>query len=307
MAADEDTPPRNRSDNAPKLTAAQIKERGVSGESVKQALMGTGQMDYVLDAQGNLRMPKNSSTDNSKTNAVEKTEALIAEFREVFESLKDVGLVLEHAGKSSANIRKKLEEAIKASQTQLARVEALKDLGNTYEAKADDVLDIAKAVEDGTKSKLAIMGRNTDGILKDFDDAVKAQRAKAKRGDDEDEDLIITQAGAGGVLLDGISFPNEKCPMSGKKLEDIDEPVADEKGYVYERAAIEDYIRRNGKPEGRGGVGEKVMSCPVAGTSHQVAVSKLKPSREVEKLKRLKARQVGDKRRRSDVEEILSP
>ena len=76
---------------------------------------------------------------------------------------------------------------------------------------------------------------------------------------------------------------------------------------MYERAAIEDYIRRNGKPEGRGGVGEKVMSCPVAGTSHQVAVSKLKPSREVEKLKRLKARQVGDKRRRSDVEEILSP
>ena len=169
--ADEDTPPGNTSDNAPKLTAVQIKERGVSGDSVKQALMGTGQMDYVLDAQGNLRMPKNSSTDNSKTNAVEKTEALIAEFREVFESLKDVGLVLEHAGKSSANIRKKLEEAIKASQTQLARVEALKDLGNTYEAKADDVLDIAKAVEDGTKSKLAMMGRNTDGILKDFDDA----------------------------------------------------------------------------------------------------------------------------------------
>ena len=214
---------------------------------------------------------------------------------------------MEHAGKSSGNIRKKLEEAIKASQTQLARVEALKDLGNTYEAKADDVLDIAKAVEDGTKSKLAMMGRNTDGILKDFDDAVKAQRAKAKRGDDEDEDLIITQAGAGGVLLDGISFPNEMCPMSGKKLVDIDEPVADEKGYVYERAAIEDYIRRNGKPEGRGGAGEKVMSCPVAGTSHQVAVSKLKPSREVEKLKRLKARQVGDKRRRSDVEEIISP
>ena len=254
--ADEDTPPGNTSDNAPKLTAAQIKERGVSGDSVKQALMGTGQMDYVLDAQGNLRMPKNSSTDNSKTNAVQKTEALIAEFREVFATLKDIGLVMEHAGKSSGNIRKKLEEAIKASQTQLARVEALKDLGNTYEAKADDVLDIAKAVEDGTKSKLAMMGRNTDGILKDFDDAVKAQRAKAKRGDDEDEDLIITQAGAGGVLLDGISFPNEMCPMSGKKLVDIDEPVADEKGYVYERAAIEDYIRRNGKPEGRGGAGE---------------------------------------------------
>ena len=75
-------------------------------------------------------------------------------------------------------------------------------------------MDIAKAVEDGTKSKLAIMGRNTDGILKDFDDAVKAQRAKAKRGDDEDEDLIITQAGAGGVLLDGISFPTRsaRCP-----------------------------------------------------------------------------------------------
>ena len=219
--ADEDTPPGNRSDNAPKLTAAQIKERGVSGDSVKQALMGTGQMDYVLDAQGNLRMPKNSSTDNSKTNAVQKTEALIAEFREVFATLKDIGLVMEHADKSSGNIRKKLEEAIKASQTQLARVEALKDLGNTYEAKADDVLDIAKAVEDGTKSKLAMMGRNTDGILKDFDDAVKAQ-APGERGD-EDEDIITRERAS---PLDG-SGPQRVCPV-GKKLVDIDEPVEDE-------------------------------------------------------------------------------
>ena len=74
--ADEDTPPGNTSDNAPKLTAAQIKERGVSGDSVKQALMGTGQMDYVLDAQGNLRMPKNSSTDNSNvSNSLAKPSA----------------------------------------------------------------------------------------------------------------------------------------------------------------------------------------------------------------------------------------
>ena len=65
--ADEDTPPGNTSDNAPKLTAVQIKERGVSGDSVKQALMGTGQMDYVLDAQGNLRMPLGRPTVSTWT------------------------------------------------------------------------------------------------------------------------------------------------------------------------------------------------------------------------------------------------
>jgi hypothetical protein len=158
-------------------------------------------------------------------------------------------------------------------------------------------------------SKLATMARDTDGVLKEFDAAVKEQRAKANRGDDDDDDLIITQAGnAGGFLLGGVSFPNEKCPMSGKRLEEVDEPVVDEKGYVYERAAIEAHVAKYGKPEGgRGGTGEKAVECPVAGTSHFVKVSKLKPSREVEKLKRLKAKQGGEKRRRSDVEEILSP
>jgi len=292
------------------LTAAQIKEKGVSDEHVKGALLGAGHLDYMFDDKQNLRLPKASTGDNLKTNAVQKNEALIGAYDDVFASLKDAAIVMEHAGKSSADIRDKLEEAIKARQTQRARVEALRDLGNTYTAEADAPVDFAKVVEEGVMSKLATMARDTDGVLKDFDAAVKEQRAKANRGDDDDDDdLIITQAGnAGGFLLGGVSFPNEKCPMSGKRLEEVDEPVVDEKGYVYERAAIEAHVAKYGKPEGgRGGTGEKAVECPVAGTSHFVKVSKLKPSREVEKLKRLKAKQGGEKRRRSDVEEILSP
>ena len=164
------------------LTAAQIKEKGVSDEHVKGALLGAGHLDYMFDDKQNLRLPKASTGDNLKTNAVQKNEALIGAYDEVFASLRDAAIVMEHAGKSSADIRTKLEEAIKARQTQRARVEALRDLGNTYTAEADAPVDFAKVVEEGVMSKLATMARDTDGVLKDFDAAVKEQRAKANRG-----------------------------------------------------------------------------------------------------------------------------
>ena len=54
------------------LTAAQIKEKGVSDEHVKGALLGAGHLDYMFDDKQNLRLPKASTGDNLKTNAVQK-------------------------------------------------------------------------------------------------------------------------------------------------------------------------------------------------------------------------------------------
>ena len=56
--------------------------------------------------------------------------------------------------------------------------------------------------------------------------------------------------------------------MAGRDLGDLDDPVRDSKGYIYERIAIEGYLS-----QGRGRHISK--RCPVAGANHMVAVADL--------------------------------
>jgi hypothetical protein len=55
------------------------------------------------------------------------------------------------------------------------------------------------------------------------------------------------------------------------QLLELKEPVVDAVGFVYERAAILDYIAKKG---GR-------ARCPEAGTSHHIAAPELRPARAV--------------------------
>jgi hypothetical protein len=102
------------------------------------------------------------------------------------------------------------------------------------------------------------------GPLRAFDAAVRG--GDVALGDDED--LMVVGGGANGFLR------NAKCPLSLKNLEDLNEPLEDSKGYVYEAAAIIDYIGR-----------KTSVQCPVAGTTHTVKRAELKPSRHVMRLK----------------------
>lgn len=67
--------------------------------------------------------------------------------------------------------------------------------------------------------------------------------------------------------------PNERCPISFKFLLDLQDPVQDKKGFVYERASILAYIR----DKGRNGA----VDSPQAGTSHKVAAADLQPATKV--------------------------
>jgi hypothetical protein len=64
------------------------------------------------------------------------------------------------------------------------------------------------------------------------------------------------------------------------QLIDLAEPVEDQKGFVYEGAAIKDNIRRNG---GR-------IEAPVAGASHWITLSDLKPCRRVLRMQKHRQR-----------------
>ena len=92
----------------------------------------------------------------------------------------------------------------------------------------------------------------------------KSGAADAAAGEVEDEDIAVvglTQAQQAGIR-------NQRCPISGKDIGDLDDPVRDSKGYIYERIAIEGYLS-----QGRGRHISK--RCPVAGANHMVAVADL--------------------------------
>lgn len=92
----------------------------------------------------------------------------------------------------------------------------------------------------------------------------KSGAANAAAGEVEDEDIAVvglTQAQQAGIR-------NQRCPISGKDIGDLDDPVRDSKGYIYERIAIEGYLS-----QGRGRHISK--RCPVAGANHMVAVADL--------------------------------
>ena len=120
---------------------------------------------------------------------------------------------------------------------------------------------------------------------------------------DEDGDVVdVTQAAAGGAR--GHGAVNSKCPLTMKDVFDLEDPTADVKGYVYERAAIVEYVRRQA---GHGA--HAAAQCPAAGTNHAVRVAELRPAREVFRAKKRAeaARRVGMRGEDEDDEHLLSP
>ena len=57
---------------------------------------------------------------------------------------------------------------------------------------------------------------------------------------------------------------NKRCPLTGKSIMELDDPVRDKRGYVYEKAPLLEYIKRKGQyNNGR-------AACPVAGAEHML-------------------------------------
>lgn len=84
---------------------------------------------------------------------------------------------------------------------------------------------------------------------------------------------------------------NVKCPITMKELLDLDDPVVDNVGFVYERAAILSMLRNTRTSS---------MKCPVAGTIHTITEKELRPATAVLMEKRRVAR---SGKRRSQVDE----
>ena len=85
----------------------------------------------------------------------------------------------------------------------------------------------------------------------------EAKRRAPGAADVEDEDVMLTGQPQATV--------NARCPITSMLIADIEEPVQDQKGYVYDKMAIEQYIRKKGGS----------CPCPQSGTSHAVSYTHL--------------------------------
>ena len=105
----------------------------------------------------------------------------------------------------------------------------------------------------------------SDPLLRAFD--AEAGGAEGEAADEQiDDEIAIAGESARQVVR------NTTCPITGKPLLELDDPVEDGMAFVYERWAIAEMLDKR-----RGGG----MPCPVAGTTHTVCMADLKPARAV--------------------------
>jgi len=84
---------------------------------------------------------------------------------------------------------------------------------------------------------------------------------------------------------------NERCPISGKPILELEDPVVDRMNFVYDKVYI---LQMIGK--------KKSIKCPVAGTMHEVTAAQLKPASKVIAEKKKLAR-LGGKNARKHMNE----
>lgn len=106
-------------------------------------------------------------------------------------------------------------------------------------------------------------------------------------GADDDEDLVAV--GGGGSSL----IKNKNCPLTAQPVEELEDPVMDQVGYVYDRRAIKQHIQAS-----RYG---REVPAPFAGTMHKITLDSLKDATaEIKLMKRLRRRHQAEEEEEED-------
>lgn len=190
---------------------------------------------------------------------------------------------------------KSLENAIVRDGGKLVREAktyemAMNDLERGYAGVANEQYPFEEKTRD-------LIQRNRNRIAKDpeaklmVEEKFKKMVANAK-GEDNGEGFIITDehGNVGGIGGSGAIL-NAKCPITGLPLKDLEEPVEDAVGVVYEKQAVLTFLGREGRKK-----------CPEAMRNHVVTKEELKVSEKVMRMKRM-----GERTREANVDEIISP
>lgn len=90
-----------------------------------------------------------------------------------------------------------------------------------------------------------------------------------------DDDIQIQGGGSIGK--------NTKCPLTMVELVHLKEPVEDAKGFVYEKRALIDYIRKTSRGRGR-------VQAPIAEVNHFITEKEIKPATSIIEAQKMRLR-----------------
>lgn len=194
---------------------------------------------------------------------------------DIFEHIKDVAVSLEAYG-DAEGVQKmyRLSEDVCASQVEL---EAMKQtlhwmgLEGGYEGRRNHTTDFGKMME----KKMKEYKRNNSHDPKRHESVLDIKQAVWEihhpnepfpgTHDARNEEVVIAMTQSERIAR------NKTCPISGKSIFDLKDPVRDKHGYVYEKEYIMQMFQR----------GTSAIECPVAGTTHQIKKADLKTAKEL--------------------------
>lgn len=168
------------------------------------------------------------------------------------------------------------------------RVVALQRLREAYRIDAKAEFDFEAYVEEQFQALLAERPARPEQD-RQYRELVASTWAITNPGEplpgaDEDEDLVAV--GGGGSSL----IKNKNCPLTGQAVEELEDPVMDPVGYVYDRRAITQHIGRAYE-----------VPAPFHGTTHKIGTRSLKDATaEIKLMKRLRRRHQAEEEEEED-------
>ncbi|KAK1414332.1 hypothetical protein QVD17_30076 [Tagetes erecta] len=183
-------------------------------------------------------------------NLCSDNQTLLADIRKSMGIMKEIGVSLEKQNKTQMvkELEAEFMELLKAYEDCANLSTAIDSVGNTYRP-SEQPTDFKKLIDNEmVKAKRRSSVPQVNQLLRQFKEAIwNVHNSGLPMPGDEQEDIIVTSTQS--ILL------NNTCPLSGKPVTELSEPVRSmDCKHIYEKAAIMQYVRsKNGQPK-----------CPVA-------------------------------------------
>ncbi|KAG0602088.1 hypothetical protein M758_11G159200 [Ceratodon purpureus] len=192
-----------------------------------------------------------------------KNDELLSDCDNTFLTAKLVAEDLEHHH-DDASVRDLLDatlDLVQCSHTLRSYRDALDSLAASYQPSSQTT-DFKKLLKDHVKDldDQSPFDPDKHDFVKQFKEAVwKVHHAGEPMPGQEEEEIV--------VMAGSQALPNKSCPLSGKPVDQLDNPVRSQRcRHIYERDAVLAYVRKHeATMQGRRRTNSNACKCAAAG------------------------------------------
>ncbi|KAD2393910.1 hypothetical protein E3N88_40887 [Mikania micrantha] len=231
-------------------TSAPRSDAGTSRmKSAAYTLCGDNQTLLAVNTRSFFFVDFSKSSDRTLNDCL--IDFLFKDIRKAMGTMKEIGISLEKQNKTQMvkELETEFMELLKAYEDCANLSTAIDSVGNTYRP-SEQPTDFKKLLDNEmakTKRRSSSVPQ-VNQLLRQFREAIwNVHNSGQPMPGEEQEDIIVTSTQS--ILL------NNTCPLSGKPVTELSEPVRSiDCRHIYEQAAIVQYIKsKHGQPK-----------CPVA-------------------------------------------